>query len=94
MNTQLLNGVRRKLLLLIAERPGISQAELCGFSWASGGELIRINHHLRGLKDEGWIQLIEQGGRGRSKYKIARGKGERMVKSLREPCSLGEVILS
>jgi hypothetical protein len=86
MNTKILTGVRQKLFLIIAQYTEISQSELCGFSWASGGELIRINHHLMGLESEGFIELTERGKRGDYKYKIARGKGERMLKSLQKTC--------
>lgn len=82
MNTNILTGVRKKLFLLIAKSPGISQSELCSFSWSRGGGLIRINHHLMGLENEGFINLIEKGKPGDYKYKISHGKGEKMLKSL------------
>ena len=82
MNTSILTGVRKKLFLLIAESPGISQSELCSLSWSRGGELIRINHHLMGLENEGFINLIEKGRPGHYKYRISNSKGKKMLKSL------------
>jgi hypothetical protein len=82
MNTKILTGARQKLFLIIAESREISQSELCAFSFLRGGELTRITHHLMGLEDEGFIELVESSKQGDYKFKIARGKGERMLKSL------------
>ena len=82
MNDKLLTGVRKNLFLIIAKFPGISLAELCSFSWARGGEMVRINHHLMGLESEGFIQVLERGKRGDYKFAIKKGKGARMHRYL------------
>ena len=79
MNDKLLTGNRKALFLSIAQNPGISQAQLCASSYASGGELHRINHHLMGLESEGLIVAVFRGKRGQFRYRIAKGKGEKML---------------
>lgn len=84
MNDKLLTGARKQLFLLVAETPLISKADLCAFSWARGGNIQRINHHLCGLLSEGFIRVAHCGKRGKSVYCITKGKGEQMLKFLQQ----------
>lgn len=84
MNDKLLTGNRKALFLAIVQNPGITKAELCAMSCASGGDLSRIDHHLMGLASEGLIVTTFRGKRGRGTYCIAKGKGERMLRYLQK----------
>lgn len=84
MNDKLLTGARKQLFLLVSENPGITQAKLCAFSRARGGEIHRINHHLTGLESEGFIRVTRHRSRGKFQYQITKGKGNQMLQFLRE----------
>lgn len=84
MNNKLLTGVRRLLFVIIARQPGITSAHLCAYSSARGGHLSRINHHLSGLIDEGFIYAAFRNQHGQSHYQITSRKGKRMLKYLQQ----------
>lgn len=88
MNNKLLTGVRKTIFLIIAEHPHISQAQLCAYTVARGGKVHRLNHHLMGLEDEGFIQIVQRGKRGQFRYKITKSKGKRMLGQLKIKQSL------
>ncbi|WP_199249806.1 helix-turn-helix transcriptional regulator [[Phormidium] sp. ETS-05] len=83
MNNKLLTGTRRELFILIAEQPGITPKQLCGYSWSRGGNIHRINHHLSGLLDEGFIAVTMR--KKSPHYQITDSKGQRMLKYLQVP---------
>ena len=82
MNTATLTGVKRSLFLLVARQPGITREDLCAYSIYRGGQLSRINHHLKGLENKGFICSLLRGKKRKHHYIVARGKGERMFQSL------------
>ncbi|MCT7992427.1 hypothetical protein [Laspinema olomoucense] len=82
MQNKLLTGTRKLLFLQIAQQPGITSAQLCSNSCARGGNLSRINHHLAGLIDEGFICTSSRNKRGKSNYQITSTKGKRMLQFL------------
>jgi predicted transcriptional regulator len=82
VQNRLLTGTRKALFLEIARQPGITTAQLCAYSCARGGSLQRINHHLAGLIDEGFICTSFRDRRGKSHYQITKSKGKRMLKYL------------
>lgn len=84
MNDRLLTGVRRVIFLKIAENPRITQAHLCSFTRARGGEINRLNHHLMGLESEGFIEIIFRGKQGQYQFQITRDKGRKMLKYLQK----------
>ncbi|WP_254566698.1 hypothetical protein [Oscillatoria sp. HE19RPO] len=82
VQNKLLTGTRKLLFLQIAQQPGITSAQLCSNSCARGGNLSRINHHLAGLIDEGFIAISSRNKRGKSHYQITSNKGKRMLQYL------------
>jgi hypothetical protein len=82
VQNKLLTGTRKLLFLQIAQQPGITCAQLCSNSCARGGNLSRINHHLAGLIDEGFIGISSRNKRGKSHYQITSTKGKRMLQFL------------
>ncbi|MBO0349331.1 hypothetical protein J0895_09465 [Phormidium pseudopriestleyi FRX01] len=82
MQNKLLTGTRKLLFLKIAQQPGITSAQFCSDSCARGGQLSRINHHLAGLIDEGFICISSRNKRSKSHYQITSTKGKRMLKYL------------
>jgi predicted transcriptional regulator len=84
MNNKLLTGARRALFLEIAKHRQISQSQLCALSYARGGDIQRLNHHLMGLEHEGFIEIVHRGKRGKYQYRITKGKGEKMLQYLQD----------
>lgn len=84
MNTATLTGVKRSIFILVGQQPGITREDLCSYSICRGGQLSRINHHLKGLEDRGFIFSLLKGKKRKHHYIIAKGKGKRMFESLQD----------
>ncbi|ELS04290.1 hypothetical protein Xen7305DRAFT_00040190 [Xenococcus sp. PCC 7305] len=83
MNTAALTGVKKSLFLMVAQHPGITKKDLCAYSFYRGGKLSRINHHLKGLENRGYILSFLEGKKSKYHYMIAKDKGEKMLETLR-----------
>ena len=82
MSNCILTNVRKELFLIIANNPGITLKEICKFSFCRGGTLSRINHHLMGLENEKFIEIIKWGKSKTLTFKITKIKGQQMLKLL------------
>lgn len=82
MNNYILTSVRKDLFIIIAQNPGITLTELCKFSMQRGGSLYRINHHLMGLENEKYIEIIKGGKSKIMSFKVTKSKGQQMLKAL------------